>query len=72
MSVSEDRVVTVTAYDAEPLYEKVISVPAHYSLHEIHEAIRSEVMIAAQGPLTLVPPNCDLSSMIIASGEFFL
>ncbi len=59
--MDEHQFVNVTAYYAEPV--KAISVPAHYSLDEIREAIRSEMSTA-----TSEPP--DLSSIIIASGEF--
>jgi hypothetical protein len=41
MSLStKDQIVTVTAYYTEPLYEKVISVPAGCSHGEIHDTIR--------------------------------
>jgi len=62
MDDSENQFVNVTAYYAEPA--KIFSVPSHYSLDEIQEAIRSEMSAS-----TFEPPSRDSSSITIASGE---
>jgi hypothetical protein len=61
--MDEHQFVNVTAYYAEPV--KIFSVPAHYSLDEIREAIQSEMSAA-----TFEAPSRNLSSIIITSSEF--
>jgi hypothetical protein len=56
MSTGQDRFVEITVHYAK---ETKISVPAHYSLDETREVIRS-----------VINQDTDLSSIIIASGDF--
>ena len=65
--MSMDDLVTVTTYETEPV--KIITVPAHYSFNEICEAIRSELGSTTQDN-ALQLPNDDISTIIVASGEF--
>jgi hypothetical protein len=67
MSMDEEQFVTVTTYETELV--TTITVPAHYSINEICEAIRSELehATAQDEALTLEP---DISTIFIASGEF--
>jgi hypothetical protein len=57
--MDENQFVNVTAYYAEPA--KIFSVPAHYSLDDIQEAIRSEMGTGT---------SRDPSLITIAYGEF--
>jgi len=69
MAVNQERIVSVTAHHTGPAYTKIIYVPAHFSLAETRKAIHSTISkhLATEGALALKP---DLSSIIIASGEF--
>ena len=65
--MAEEQFVTITTYIAEPA--KIISVPAHYSLHEIFETVQSEMAgHTVQGRSE--PLNHDPVSVTVA-GEFF-
>jgi hypothetical protein len=71
MSTCRERIVTITAHYSEPVYEKVVSIPGHLSLDEARKVIHSAIVEHiedARGALPLEVP--DLSSIIIASGEF--
>jgi hypothetical protein len=73
MSVDQERTVSITTYYTEPLtYPNAIRVPAHASLDETREAIRSALQprVVHSGLIqTVEPPITDLSSIIIAFGE---
>ena len=62
-----EQFVTVTTYEMEPA--EIVTVPAHYSIHEIYEAIRSEMIKRGQ---TASAQGDDFSTVIIASSEFSL
>lgn len=70
MLINDEQIVMVTAYSAEPLYMKVISVPAHLSSVETHEAISSKISEHTPTQSMIFAPNHDLSSIIIVSGEW--
>lgn len=57
-----EEFVTITAYETELV--KIITVPAHYSLNEVREAVWAEMGERAGAP------NRDHSSIVIASSEF--
>ena len=64
MSIAMDeQFVTITTYEMEPA--ESITVPAHYSVDEICEAIRSEMTKRGQ-----TAQGDDISTIIVASGEF--
>ena len=54
--------VTITAYETE--LAKIITVPAHYSLDQIREAIWAEMDDCPESP------DRHHSSIVIAPGEF--
>ena len=61
----DEQFVTITTYEMEPA--ESITVPAHYSIDEICEAIRSEMAKRGHGQTA---QGDDISTIIIASGEF--
>ena len=63
----DEQFVTITTYEMEPA--ESITVPAHYSIDEVCEAIRSEMMKRGYGQ-TAPSQGDDISTIIIASGEF--
>ncbi len=68
--VNQEQIVTITIYYTEP--GNAITIPAHTSLTETHEAIRSAIRATQiEDGLILEPSSPDLSSIIIASGESF-
>lgn len=65
----QDRILSITTYYTEPAYPNAIEVSAHASLDETRQAILSAIQ-----PTTTQdgePLSADLSSIIIAFGEFF-
>jgi hypothetical protein len=62
MSMDGEQFVTVTTYEMEPA--EIVTVPAHYSINEMCEAIRSEMIKRGQ-----TTSGDDISTVIIASGE---
>jgi len=58
----QQQFVNITAYETELV--NIITVPAHYSLDEIYEAVWAEMKKLAHAP------NRDHSSIFIAPGEF--
>jgi len=74
MSTNPEQPVTITTYYTEPACPMIVSVPAHFSLDETRKAIHSAVSKypTTQGTPALELPSPDLSSIIIASGEFIL
>jgi len=61
----DEQFVTITTYEMEPV--ESITVPAHYSINEICEAIQSEMTKRGYGQTS---QGDDISTIIIASGEF--
>jgi hypothetical protein len=61
----DEQFVTITTYEMEPA--ESITVPAHYSINEICQAIWSEMMKRGHGQTA---QGDDISSIIIASGDF--
>jgi hypothetical protein len=61
----DEQFVTITTYEMEPV--ESITVPAHYSIDEICEAIQSEMTKRGYGQTA---QGDDVSTIIIASGGF--
>ena len=62
--MAEEQLVTVTAYEMELV--NMITVPAHYSLSEIREAVWAKMSEHAGSEA----PNRDHASIIIAPSKF--
>jgi hypothetical protein len=65
----DEQFVTITTYEMEPTEN--ITVPGHYSIDEICDAIRSEMTKRGHGQTSSAQGD-DISTIIIASGEFSL
>ena len=62
MSMDGEQFVTITTYEMEAA--EIVTVPAHYSINEMCEAIRSEMIKHGQ-----TTSGDDILTVIIASGE---